>query len=219
MADYRERCAVQRRRRLLRRVRAAALMLLAAALLAGGVLAAVHFWNNKEADGDTDSLPSSSGSGQAALSGPQQGGQDIAQTDALSRWEEMASAGQTINNFSPLAPSRRLYALPQNGRVDLSYFDDAVFVGDSISTGWSVYKDAAGMLPSPNVVAEKGASPSCGEFSVDANKVNKFNISALRDALGDMTLSNLLIEESVSYTHLDVYKRQEIQHELRQFIP
>ena len=36
---------------------------------------------------------------------------------------------------------------------------------------------------------------SCGEFSVDANKVNKFNISALRDALGDMTLSNLLIEE------------------------
>lgn len=36
---------------------------------------------------------------------------------------------------------------------------------------------------------------SCGEFSVDANKVNKFNISALRDAFGDMTLSNLLIEE------------------------
>ncbi|MBC5580634.1 hypothetical protein H8S23_03860 [Anaerofilum sp. BX8] len=159
MADYRERRAVQRRRRLLRRVRAAALMLLAAALLAGGVLAAVHFWNNKEAGGGADSLPSSSGSGQAALSGPQQGAQDTAQTDALSRWEEMASAGRTINNFSPLTPSRRLYALPQNGRVDLSYFDDAVFVGDSISTGWSVYKDAAGMLPSPNVVAEKGASP------------------------------------------------------------
>ena len=36
---------------------------------------------------------------------------------------------------------------------------------------------------------------SCGEFSVDANKVNKFNISALRDAFGNMTLSNLLIEE------------------------
>lgn len=36
---------------------------------------------------------------------------------------------------------------------------------------------------------------SCGEFCVDANKVSKFNISALRDAFGDMTLSNLLIEE------------------------
>ena len=36
---------------------------------------------------------------------------------------------------------------------------------------------------------------SCGEFSVDANKVNKLNISALRDVFGDMTLSNLLIEE------------------------
>ena len=36
---------------------------------------------------------------------------------------------------------------------------------------------------------------SCGETSVDANKVNKFNISSLKDVLGDMTLSNLLIEE------------------------
>lgn len=30
---------------------------------------------------------------------------------------------------------------------------------------------------------------------MDANKVNKFNISSLKDVLGDMTLSNLLIEE------------------------
>lgn len=36
---------------------------------------------------------------------------------------------------------------------------------------------------------------SCGEFCVDANKVNKFNISALRDAFGNMTLSYLPIEE------------------------
>ena len=36
---------------------------------------------------------------------------------------------------------------------------------------------------------------SCGETSVDANKVNKFNISSLKDVLGDMTLTNLLIEE------------------------
>ena len=36
---------------------------------------------------------------------------------------------------------------------------------------------------------------SCGETSVDANKVNKLNIASLKDVLGDMTLSNLLIEE------------------------
>lgn len=36
---------------------------------------------------------------------------------------------------------------------------------------------------------------SCGEVSVDANKVNKFNISSLKDVFGDMTLSNLPIEE------------------------
>lgn len=36
---------------------------------------------------------------------------------------------------------------------------------------------------------------SCGEISVDANKVNKFNIASLKEVHGDMTLSNLLIEE------------------------
>lgn len=36
---------------------------------------------------------------------------------------------------------------------------------------------------------------SCGETSVDANKVNKLNIASLKDVLGDMTLTNLLIEE------------------------
>lgn len=30
---------------------------------------------------------------------------------------------------------------------------------------------------------------------MDANKVNKLNIASLKDVLGDMTLSNLLIEE------------------------
>lgn len=30
---------------------------------------------------------------------------------------------------------------------------------------------------------------------MDANKVNKLNIASLKDVLGDMTLTNLLIEE------------------------
>ena len=75
------------------------------------------------------------------------------------RWETMAAAPQTVNTFAPVTPASKLYALPENGRVDLSYFDDALFVGDSISTGWDVYRSAAGLLPAAQVVAEKGASP------------------------------------------------------------
>ncbi len=75
------------------------------------------------------------------------------------RWETMAAAPQTVNTFAPVTPASKLYALPENGRVDLSYFDDALFVGDSISTGWDVYRSAAGLLPGAQVVAEKGASP------------------------------------------------------------
>lgn len=167
MAGYREFRAAERRKRRLRRARAAALVLLAAVLLAGGVFAAVKFWKGGQpSDAPSGAGPSASapnpGGGQAsAASGSQTAGaqEGAPNSSALSRWEEMALAGQTINGFSPLSPNRRLYALPQNGRVDVSYFDDAVFVGDSISTGWSVYREASGMLPNPNVVAEKGASP------------------------------------------------------------
>lgn len=48
--------------------------------------------------------------------------------------------------------------LPEKGRVELSYFADAAFVGDSITVGWNDYKGAAA-LPDTNVIAAIGATP------------------------------------------------------------
>ncbi|MBO1700076.1 lipase, partial [[Clostridium] symbiosum] len=33
-------------------------------------------------------------------------------------------------------PSASLVALPEAGRVDMSYFDDALFIGDSLTRGF-----------------------------------------------------------------------------------
>lgn len=46
---------------------------------------------------------------------------------------------QTINEFEVIAPDHRMFQLPENGSVDLSYFEDAVFVGDSLTEGLRIY--------------------------------------------------------------------------------
>ncbi len=46
--------------------------------------------------------------------------------------------------------------MPENGRVDLSYFDTAVFVGDSITQGLQIYTQG---LPNASYCAYKGISP------------------------------------------------------------
>ena len=51
--------------------------------------------------------------------------------------------------------------LPELGRVELSYFADAAFIGDSITVGWNDYK-AAAALPDTNVIASIGATPPTG---------------------------------------------------------
>ena len=90
---------------------------------------------------------SSAATGGTASEAASQPGQQAQTAQGGTRWETMAAAPQTVNTFAPVTPASKLYALPENGRVDLSYFDDALFVGDSISTGWDVYRSAAGLLP------------------------------------------------------------------------
>ena len=46
---------------------------------------------------------------------------------------------QTINEFEVISPDHRMFQLPENGSVDLSYFEDAVFVGDSLTEGLREY--------------------------------------------------------------------------------
>ncbi|MBQ5783130.1 MAG: hypothetical protein IIV99_07095 [Oscillospiraceae bacterium] len=56
------------------------------------------------------------------------------------KWsKDMGPVQQTINNFEVIAPDHRMIQLPENGSVDMSYFSDAVFVGDSLTDGLRIY--------------------------------------------------------------------------------
>ena len=53
--------------------------------------------------------------------------------------ERIGPVKQTINDFEVVSPDHRMLQLPENGSVDMSYFEDAVFVGDSLTDGLRIY--------------------------------------------------------------------------------
>lgn len=53
-------------------------------------------------------------------------------------------------------PSARLLALPEAGRVDMRYFDDALFIGDSLTRGFQEY---ASGIPNAKYAAYIGVGP------------------------------------------------------------
>jgi len=60
--------------------------------------------------------------------------------NAEGKWSErVGPVKQTINDFEIISPDHRMLQLPENGSVDLSYFEDAVFVGDSLTDGLRIY--------------------------------------------------------------------------------
>ena len=66
---------------------------------------------------------------------------------------------QTINNFEIIAPDHRMLQLPENGSVDLSYFENATFVGDSLTEGLRIYRNIE------NAVAETATFVSAKSLS------------------------------------------------------
>ena len=152
MSSYREFRAQTKRKRRRRNLQRCVLILLIAVLLGGTAFLAVRLTGLLEPSQTTsDSTSAEDSSTQSTGSQTQSGdGQQLPYA--------AGSVERTINVFEPITPDRRLYALPENGQVDLSYFDDATFVGDSITTGWDSYRTMT-KLPNAKVVAEIGARP------------------------------------------------------------
>lgn len=62
--------------------------------------------------------------------------------DSEGEWStRVGPVQQTINDFAVISPDHRMFQLPENGSVDLSYFEDAVFVGDSLTEGLREYSN------------------------------------------------------------------------------
>ena len=83
-------------------------------------------------------------SGSAAQSGTDSGAQSTAEQTPET------SGTQTSSVYGPVksdeleytVPTAAMLALPENGRVDMAYFDDALFIGDSLTQGILTYQAA-----------------------------------------------------------------------------
>jgi len=167
LSTYREFRAEAKKKKRLRTVQHVGLVVLMVLLLCGlglfvasalGYKLPLPFLGGQNG-GQQNSLPATSGGA------PQADAAAVLPATTSAAIKEQAWRGvqteKTINTFNPIATDRRMLSLPENGRVELSYFDDVTFVGDSITTGWSVYSASTG-LPNARVVAEISTSPPVG---------------------------------------------------------
>ena len=100
-------------------------------------------------------------------------------------WEDLNKQAATINTVGFSGSDSKMLAVQENGRVELSYFDRALFMGDSITTGLDIYRNTTG-LPNAKVIAEVGAAP-VANGAVWARDKDKNN---LYDPIESAILSN-----------------------------
>ena len=56
-----------------------------------------------------------------------------------SAWNTLTPVAKTVN-YDTTTDDTRMYALPENGRVNLEYFRGALFIGDSLTQGFGIYE-------------------------------------------------------------------------------
>ncbi len=114
-------------------------------------------------------LSSDEQTGQNSVASSSAQNESDAQTDTSSAQSENTQQGSQSEQvgvsgvigpqkaeISYTVPTAQMLALPENGRVDMSYFADAVFVGDSLTLGFQTY--ASGIV-NTNYAAYTGAGP------------------------------------------------------------
>ncbi len=73
----------------------------------------------------------------------------------IAQFELPSDIQKTINTAGMITPSSRMLAVQENGVVDMSYFNDAVFIGDSLAQG---FVDVYDTFPNSGSVAVKSMS-------------------------------------------------------------
>lgn len=173
MPTYREfREQVRRRRRKKALCRAAAFVVVVAAVLgaAYGVIrlfggegalpfGAAQSQGTASSQGQTqsESTPQSQAASTPAASGVPTAGL-APENDLTAAWDTMQPLEKTLDQ-TVNSPDFRLLALPENGQVDMKYFDRTAILGDSVSQGWNVF-GTSDMKEHAFVCAYKNIGPS-----------------------------------------------------------
>ena len=155
MSSYNEFKAQTKRRRRRRNARRLVLLIITVVVICA--LAWVITWIMDKVDPQETKEESSSQSQQQEQSGESQQPEDGQSQQAQpAGWNVVGPLPATIDQ-TIVNPDYRMIALPENGRVDTSYFANALFIGDSVSQGWVVYDNPIKDIG--NFCAYKGAGP------------------------------------------------------------
>ena len=80
--------------------------------------------------------------------------QPVDEGQAAKGWDGLVGPLPAGEDMALVSPGLETIQVTENGRVDLSYFDDAVFVGDSLADGFREYKTATGLTKSTFLTAK-----------------------------------------------------------------
>lgn len=177
MPTYREFREQVRRRKRKRAMRRALIFVVVVAAALAAAYGAIRLLGVPAKDATPDAVQSQSQSTaqsgsestapgeSAAQTGPESGstasGTPAAGTSAqgeAAAWDTLQPLEKTLDQ-TVNAPDFRLLALPENGQVDMKYFDRTAILGDSVSQGWNVF-DTSDMKEHAFVCAYKNIGPS-----------------------------------------------------------
>mgnify|MGYP001771351297 FL=1 len=99
-----------------------------------------HFSGKKSGDSSSPAQSASEPASQAdsaAASGTDSGAQSTAQEPSVPDGTQTSAVYGPVKSdeMTYTVPTAAMLALPENGRVDMAYFDDALFIGDSLTPG------------------------------------------------------------------------------------
>lgn len=155
--EFREQTKRRKRKRMLRRIGIFLLVIVIVLIAAFAVV-----WFMKPTLGKSTQTPQSSSTQQTAQPSPQSSAAPTptaqAQGGVAASWDTMQPLTKTLDQTIRM-PDFRMLALPENGQVDMKYFDRTAILGDSVSQGWTVF-DTSDMKQHAFICAYKNIGPS-----------------------------------------------------------
>ena len=93
------------------------------------------------------------------------------------KWSEVTGPVEKTINLNMLTPEPAMMQVAQENNVDLSYFDNAVFMGDSLADGFRVYRESTGLNKSMFLTAKSTTPRSFtqgGFITIDKEPIHAF---------------------------------------------
>ena len=178
--EFREQTERRRRKRTVRRAAAFAVVVVLILSLAFVITKIIeHFDADSETTSQSQSTPASETGVPSSVLAPLPG--EVQAEDRS--WNTVGPVEQTLD-YTVQTPDYRLIGLPENGIVDLSYFDRTVIVGDSVSTGWWAYETP--LKPHAFICAYRSVGPDAlvNKKEVDAKYVGREKENAYETIIG-----------------------------------